>query len=148
MFDVTLEKVITLTVFLPAITATGGNSGLQSSTVTVRGLVTGRVSSGLMFRTVTREIGIAAVIGFACGLTAALVAWLWFGEELVGICVGTAMFLAISVAVVLGVLVPIVLDRMGVDPAIASGPFITTTNDVLGLFIYLGLATILIQQFA
>ena len=147
MFDVTLARMITLAAFIPAITATGGNSGLQSSTVTVRSLVTGHVSSGLMLRTILREIGTAAVIGLACGIAASAVAWLWFQQALVGICVGTAMFLAISVAVTLGVLVPIVFDRTGIDPAIASGPFITTTNDILGLLIYLGLATLLVHRF-
>lgn len=146
VFDATLERVIILASFLPAITAKGGNSGLQSSTVTVRGLVTGHVSSGLLVRTIVREIGTAAVIGLACGAAASAVAWLWFKHPLVGVCVGCAMFLAISVAVILGVLVPLALDRTGVDPAVASGPFITTTNDILGIFIYLGLATILMGR--
>jgi len=145
LFEATLSQVIALAAFLPVITATGGNSGLQASTVTVRGLVTGQVSSGLILKTVVRECGIALVIGLTCGATASSVAWLWLGETLVGICVGLAMFLAISVAVLMGVLVPMTFDRLGVDPAIASGPFITTTNDILGFFIYLGLATLMLQ---
>ncbi len=147
LFDVTLEKVITLAAFIPVIMATGGNSGLQSSTVTVRGLVTGHVSSGLVLRTVLREIGTAVVIGLVCGSAASGVAWFWFGEPLVGVCVGVAMFSVICIAVCLGVLAPLVFSRVGIDPAVASGPFITTTNDILGLFIYLGLATILVQRF-
>ena len=83
----------------------------------------------------------------ACGAAATAVAWLWFKHPLVGICVGIAMFLAISVAVILGVLVPLLFDRLGIDPAVASGPFITTTNDVLGIFIYLGLATMMMSRF-
>lgn len=147
MFDATLSQLIALATFLPVITATGGNSGLQSSTVTVRGLVTGHVSSGLLLRTVLREIGTAAVIGLACGVAASAVAWFWYGQGLVGACVGIAMFLAISAAVLMGVLVPIVFSRVGIDPAVASGPFITTTNDIMGFFIYLGLATILMRKF-
>lgn len=147
LFDVTLEKVITLAAFIPVIMATGGNSGLQSSTVTVRGLVTGHVSSGLVLRTVLREIGTAVVIGLVCGLAASAVAWFWFAEPLVGVCVGVAMFSVICIAVCLGVLAPLVFSRVGIDPAVASGPFITTANDILGLFIYLGLATILVQRF-
>ncbi len=146
-FDVTLEKVITLAAFIPVIMATGGNSGLQSSTVTVRGLVTGHVSSGLILRTVLREMGTALVIGVACGIAASGVAWIWFGETLVGLCVGISMFLVISLAVLLGVLSPLLFHRIGIDPAVASGPFITTANDILGLTIYLGLATILVQRF-
>ncbi len=147
LFDVTLEKVITLAAFIPVVMATGGNSGLQSATVTVRGLVTGHVSSGLVLRTVLREIGTAVVIGVVCGAAASGVAWFWFGEALVGVCVGISMFLVICLAVCLGVLAPLVFHKAGIDPAVASGPFITTTNDVLGLFIYLGLATIMVQRF-
>ena len=147
MFDVTLEKVITLAAFIPVIMATGGNSGLQSSTVTVRGLVTGHVSTGLILHTILREMGTAAVIGLACGAAASGVAWFWFGEALVGICVGVSMFLVISLAVLLGVLSPLVFHKVGIDPAVASGPFITTTNDIVGLSIYLGLATYMVQRF-
>ncbi|MDP6778049.1 MAG: magnesium transporter [Candidatus Latescibacteria bacterium] len=145
-FDVTLEKAITLAAFIPVIMATGGNSGLQASTVTVRGLVMGNVASGLLVRTVLRETGTAVVIGLICGLAASGVAWIWFGEALVGVCVGVAMFLVICLAVLLGVLAPLFFNRVGIDPAVASGPFITTTNDILGLLIYLGLATLLIQK--
>ncbi len=146
MFDVTLEKAITLAAFIPVIMATGGNSGLQASTVTVRGLVIGNVSSGLLLRTVVREVGTAVVIGLFCGVAASAVAWIWFGETLVGLSVGVAMFLVICLAVLLGVLAPLLFNRVGIDPAVASGPFITTTNDILGLLIYLGLATLLIQK--
>ena len=144
-FDVTLERVITLAAFIPVIMATGGNSGLQASTVTVRGLVTGHVFSGLVLRTVLREMGAAVVIGVTCGVVASGVAWLWFGEPMVGICVGASMFIVISLAVFLGVVSPLAFHRLGIDPAVASGPFITTTNDIVGLFIYLGLATLMLQ---
>jgi magnesium transporter len=147
MFDATLKEFLVLAFFMPAIPAMGGNSGLQSSTVTVRGLVTGHVSAGLVLRTVLREVGTGTVIGLACGAAASAVAWVWFGEPVVGACVGAAMFLAISVAVFLGVLVPILFDRVGIDPAVASGPFITMTNDILGYFIYFGLATVLMRRF-
>jgi len=147
VFESTLEQVIALAAFLPVITATGGNSGLQSSTVTVRGLVTGHVHSGMVMRTVWRELGSAMVIGLVCGLSASGVAWIWMDEPIVGVCVGLAMFLAISTAILMGVLVPLIFNRIGIDPAVASGPFITTTNDILGFFIYLGLATVLLQYF-
>ena len=139
--------MITLAAFIPVIMATGGNSGLQASTVTVRNLVTGQASPRSILRMVLREVGTAVVIGAACGIAASAVAWLWFQEPLVGVCVGGAMFLVITLAVFLGVLAPVVFQRVGIDPAVASAPFITTANDILGLFIYLGLATILIERF-
>ena len=132
-FEVTLERAITLASFIPVIMATGGNSGLQASTVTVRSLVTGHLSSGLMLRMVFREVGAGAVIGLACGVAASTVAWLWFGHVFVGVCVGIAMFLVIGFAVFLGVMTPIFFNRVGIDPAVASGPFITTANDVAGM---------------
>ena len=147
VFDVALERVITLAAFIPVIMATGGNSGLQASTVTVRNLVTGKASPRSILRMVLREVGTAVVIGAVCGIAASAVAWLWFQEPLVGVCVGGAMFLVITLAVFLGVLAPVVFQRVGIDPAVASAPFITTANDILGLFIYLGLATILIERF-
>lgn len=146
MFEVTLAEAITLAVFIPVIMATGGTSGLQSATVTVRSLVTGQISSGLIMRTVLRELGSAAFIGLACGLTATGLAWFWIGSPLVGICVGVAMLLVITMSVLLGVLAPLVFQRFGIDPAVASGPFITTANDILGLAIYLGLATMLVKS--
>jgi len=146
LYDVTLERVITLAAFIPVIMATGGNSGLQTSTVTVRGLVTGHVSPGMVLRTVLREMGTAGVIGVTCGVCASGVAWVWFGQPAVGACVGLAMFLVIALAVLLGVLTPLAFHRIGIDPAVASGPFITTANDVLGLLIYLGLASVMVHR--
>ena len=113
----------------------------------MRGLATGLLTAGLVRRTILREMGTAILIGATCGAAASGVAWLWFGEPLVGACVGISMFLVICLAVLLGVLVPLVFHRVGIDPAVASGPFITTANDVLGLTIYLGLATLLIKKF-
>lgn len=146
LFEVTLSEAITLAVFIPVIMATGGTSGLQSATVTVRSLVTGQISPRLILHTILREMGSAALIGLTCALAATGLAWFWIGNTLVGICVGVAMFLVISISVMLGVVAPLVFERLGIDPAIASGPFITTTNDILGLAIYLGLATMLVQQ--
>jgi magnesium transporter len=147
MFDATLKQTIALAAFIPIIMAMGGSSGLQSCTVTVRGLVTGHVIPGLIMRTVLREIGTAAAIGLTCGVAAGVIAWFWFDEPTLGVCVGTSMFLVISIAVLLGVLAPLIFDRIGIDPAVASGPFITTTNDIIGLTIYLGLATYMVQRF-
>ena len=134
LFDVTLERVITLTAFIPVIIATGGNSGLQSATVTIRGLVTGQVVPGFLLGTILFELGAATVIGGVCGIASSAVARLWFGAATVDISI------MISLAMLLGVITPLVFERLGIDPAIASGPFITTTNDVVGLLIYLSLA--------
>lgn len=146
-FKMTLEEVFTLAAFLPVIMATGGSSGLQACTVTVRGLVTGNVSAGLIFQTIAREIMTAMLIGIVCGGGASLVAWGWFGEAVVGVCVGISMFLVISLAVFMGVSAPMIFHKLNVDPAIVSGPFITISNDIVGVFIYLKLATVMLAYF-
>ena len=147
-FKMTLAEVFTLAAFLPVIMAMGGSSGLQACTVTVRGLVTGQVSTGLVLRTVLREVATAVLIGAVCGAGASLVAYVWFGETLVGICVGVSMLLVICLSVFIGVSAPLIFHRFGIDPAVASGPFITISNDILGVSIYLGLATTLLHYFS
>ena len=147
-FQMTRERAIALAVFMPfipAITATGGNTGLQTSTVTVRGLATGHLDPSHLTGELLKEIRTALVIGIACGGLAGVVARFWTGEPVVGLCIGAAMFLAISVAAGLGILIPLTFRKIGLDPAISSGPFITTSNDITGLLIYLSLATLLLQ---
>lgn len=146
-FKVTLAEVFTLAAFLPVIMAMGGSSGLQTCTVTVRSLVTGQVSTGLVLRTILREVATAILIGAVCGAGASLVAWVWFGETLLGICVGISMLLVICLWVFIGVSAPLIFHRFGIDPAVASGPFITISNDILGVFIYFELATTLLHYF-
>ncbi|MCZ6633041.1 MAG: magnesium transporter [bacterium] len=146
-FKVTLEGMFTLATFLPVIMAIGGSSGLQACTVTVRGLVTGQVSSGMVWRTVLREMGTAVLMGIVCGGLASGVAWVWFGQALIGVCVGVSIFLVICLAIGFGVATPLIFDRLDIDPAVASGPFITISNDILGVFIYLQMATLLMKIF-
>ena len=140
-FQMTLGRAIALAAFIPAITATGGNAGLQTSTVTVRGLATGHLDPSHLKREFLKEIRTALIIGAVCGGVTGAVARFWMGAPVVGVCIGTAMFLAISVAAGLGILIPLTFRKIGIDPAIASGPFITTSNDITGLLIYLSLAT-------
>jgi len=147
-FQMTLDKAIALAMFMPfipAITATGGNAGLQTSTVTVRGLATGHLDPSHVTGELLKEIRTALIIGIVCGGLAGVVARFWTGEPVVGLCIGTAMFLAISVAAGLGILIPLTFRKIGLDPAISSGPFITTSNDITGLLIYLSLATLLLR---
>jgi len=144
-FRLALEDFFALTIFIPVITATGGNTGLQSSTITVRGLATGRLERHHLLPTVLREIRVGGIIAVTCGAAIGIVARLWSGQMIIGVAIGSAMFCAITAAATLGVVVPIALKKLGKDPAIASGPLITTSNDALGLLIYLGLASVLLK---
>jgi len=140
-FRQTISSLPVIAFFIPAIMAMGGNSGLQATTVTVRGLATGHINPSRILEVVIREVSTALLLGVVCGLLLGLVVRFWQGHPMLGLVVGFSMFFGISTAATLGALVPIILKRLNVDPAVASGPFITTMNDVLGLLIYLGLAT-------
>lgn len=143
-YEMTLEQTMGLVAFVPAIMATGGNSGIQTSTVTVRSLATGDLDPGRVLEAFLREVRVALVLALLCGLASGLVAHLWVGERNIGLVVGAAMFLGISIAATFGALLPLGFRKVGIDPAVACGPLITTTNDIISLFIYLTLAKMLI----
>jgi magnesium transporter len=145
-FRPAIQHVIALASFIPVITAMGGNVGLQTSTLMVRGLAMGRIEAAEIGAVFLKELAVGLMMGTICGTIVGVVAYLWHGPAMLGMVVGLAMFAAITVAAVMGTLMPIVLKKIGVDPAISSGPFVTAANDITGLVIYLGLATLLLQQ--
>ncbi|MGD8240454.1 MAG: magnesium transporter [Armatimonadota bacterium] len=144
-FEVTLKEAIVLVAFIPIIVATGGNSGLQSATITVRGLALGIVQSWGVRTLLMREVLTAVIIGVVCGATLGTLGGLWAQQTVIGWIVGLSLCAAILVATTLGAVTPVVLDRLRVDPAVASGPFITTANDALGLMIYFTIASALLR---
>ena len=151
-FETTLDRVVMLAFFIPVIMGISGNTAIQSSTIAVRGLATGEIRFGDIFWMLRRELTVAGIVAVVCAL--AIMAFVYavsvlgFGPppavlsvaRLVGV-VGAAMFAGILVAVLLGTLMPMLCHRAGVDPALASGPFITTLIDISTQVIYLGLAT-------
>lgn len=145
IFSDTLTKLHALVLFIPGIMAMGGNSGVQTSTVTIRNIAIGSAPSGSVFSSVLREVRIALTMGLALGVLVFGVAHFWTGDTIVGGCVGIAMCSAIVLASALGGLIPIAFSRFGVDPAVASGPLITTMNDSLSLLIYFGISITLLH---
>lgn len=146
LFKVTLSHVLVLVTFIPVITGMGGNLGLQSSTISVRGWATGRISLYSFRHHLFKEIKVALLMAAACGLTVGIVAYLWHGgPSLLGIVVGLSMFCAMNIAVLMGTLMPAILRRLGIDPAVASGPFVTTANDIVGILVYMVIATIFLK---
>jgi magnesium transporter len=143
-FEATLQAKLTLAVFIPVIMATGGNSGIQASTMMVRAISKGDVDPFMIRRRLLREMGTAMILAIACGLVLYGIALWWKDDSFLAMVVGLAIFIAISSTTLFGFTTPLVFRKLGVDPAIASGPLITTLNDVLGLAIYLGLATFLL----
>ncbi|MEE9119256.1 MAG: magnesium transporter [Calditrichia bacterium] len=140
-FEGTLVQIIALTFFMPVIMAMGGNSGIQSSIIVIRGLATGEISVESTWRRFFREFRVSLFIGFIFGVIMLLVVGLWLGNYMMGLIIGFALNLVILQATLFGGLIPFFLKRVDIDPALASGPFITTFNDILGLLIYLVLIT-------
>ena len=147
LFKVTLETVLTLITFVPVITGMGGNVGTQSSSIIVRGLATGRVTMDTIFKVIWREARIGVLMGITCGIMVGIVALAWHHEPLVGIVVAVSMTISMMVAATMGACVPALFHKLDIDPAIASGPFVTTSNDIVGILIYMGTATLFLKYF-
>ena len=145
IFKVALHDAIVLVTFVPVITGMGGNVGIQSSSITVRGLATGDVDLQRLGRTIFKEVRVGLLMALACGFTLGAIAEIWHHNPALGFAVGSAMAAAIVVASLMGTLVPIVFKRLGVDPAVASGPFVTTANDITGILIYLSISTVFLK---
>ena len=145
IFKVALHDAIVLITFIPVITGMGGNVGIQSSTITVRGLATGGVELHRLGRTIFKEVSAGLLMALACGFTLGVVAEVWHQNPPSGVAVGSAMAAAIVVASLMGTLVPIAFKRLGVDPAGASGPFVTMANDITGILIYLSIFTLFLK---
>jgi len=143
-FSNQLDKMVVLTFFIPLLAGMGGNVGTQSSTVTVRGIATGFINKETVRKTITRELMIGVLIGGIMGSMVAILAYFWQYNMKLGIVVGLSMMANIFTAATMGTLVPLFFKRVGIDPAVASAPFITTAIDVLGLIIYSTLASILL----
>ena len=141
LFKLTLKEVIALISFIPVITGMGGNVGGQSATIMVRGFATGRVDFSTLRQVFFKEVRVGLIMGGVCGLTVGLVAWAWHANPYLGLVVGLAMVIAMAVASTMGVVAPAAFKKLGIDPAIASTPFVQTANDITGILIYFGLAT-------
>ncbi len=146
-FQLTLEKVIALAFFIPVITGMGGNIGIQSSTITVRGLASGQIVFGEIRKALFKELKQALIMGVVCGVVVGLVAYYLGKSPLLGFVLMTSMFIAILVAALTGVAIPLLFEKVNIDPAIAGGPFITTANDITGVLIYFMLAAWLFRLF-
>ena len=146
-FEVTLREAVFLFTFVPAIMGMGGNIGSQTSTIAVRGLATGRLSlgHGTMKTFLWQQIKVGTILGIVCSLIVGLGAMLWEQSPVYGLVVGISLFVAVMLASINGVLIPILFEKLGVDPAVAAGPLVTTSNDITGILIYFGLASVFIE---
>jgi magnesium transporter len=141
LFDATIQEIVALAVLMPIVAGMGGNAGSQTMTVTVRALATKDLDIYNAGRIIRREIGVGLLNGAIFATLVGLVAGFWFDNPQLGGIIATAMVVNMLVAALAGILIPLLLDRFGADPAVASAVFVTTITDVVGFFAFLGLAT-------
>jgi magnesium transporter len=142
-FDGTLSKILLLASFMPIISAISGNTGLQSAAIIIRGLSTGHVKLADWRHAVARQLGTTLILGAACGITLGIIGALWYGKWTFGILVAVGMFASVNIAGAVGTAIPLVSKKLGFDPALTAGPFETAFQDVVGISIFLGMATLL-----
>ena len=142
--ETTLSSMVMLAAFFPVIIGMGGNAATQSLAVAVRGLATGTITASDMVTAVYKEGRIGLSLGLIYGVLLGGVAWFWQGTVMLGLVVGVAIWSSMSIAAILGGVLPLCFARIRIDPAVASGPFLTTAIDVIGLAIYLTTARLLL----
>jgi magnesium transporter len=140
LFDATIEQIVALAVLMPIVAGMGGNAGSQTMTVTVRALATKEIDIYNAGRIIRREMGVGFLNGLTFALLIGLVAGFWFQSPEIGCIIAAAMIVNMFVAALAGILIPLVLDRFGADPAVSSAVFVTAVTDVVGFFAFLGLA--------
>ena len=141
-FEGSIAKMVALAVLMPVVASMGGNAGTQTMTVTVRALATRELSSANAGRIVRRELLVGLLNELVFATILGTVAALWFGVTDLGLVIALAMVTVLTAAALGGILIPLILTRLGVDPAVSSGPFTTTITDVIGFLSFLGIATI------
>ncbi|MFN0219729.1 MAG: magnesium transporter [Hyphomicrobium sp.] len=141
-FDATIEQMVALAVLMPIVASMGGNAGMQTMAVTVRALATNKLGPVNAPRVITREALVGVFNGLILSSILAVVVYLWFGSGKLGAVIGAAMIVNAIVAGLAGILIPLAMDKLDLDPAPASGVFVTMLTDVVGFFSFLGLATI------
>ena len=143
-FQDAISRMVALAVLMPIVASMGGNAGTQTLTVAVRALATKDLTPANFWRVVRREVLVGLINGLVFAAIIGIVGAFWFGMPMLGVVIALAMIINLIVAALVGVLVPVTLERLGVDPALASGTFVTTVTDVVGFFVFLGLASVLL----
>jgi len=142
LFEETLDKVVALAVLMPIVASMGGIAGTQTLTLMIRGLAMGKISSSNSRWLAYKEITISVISGVVWAIVVGIISYLWFQEIKISLILGTAMIINLVVAAIVGFAIPLLMKRVGIDPALAGGVALTTATDVIGFVSFLGLATI------
>ena len=143
-FEAAITQLVALAVLMPIVASMGGNAGTQSLTVAVRALATKDLTGANMWRFIRREVFVGLANGIIFAVVIGVVGMVWFGSPMLGYVIATAMIINMVMAGFAGTVVPVLLERAGIDPALASGAFVTTVTDVVGFFAFLGLAAMVL----
>ncbi len=143
-FEAAIAQIVALAVLMPIVASMGGNAGTQSLTVAVRAIATKDLTSANVWRVIRRECMVGLINGLIFAVVMGVVGVLWFGGPELGYVIAAAMVINLVVAGLAGTVIPVILDRIGIDPALASGAFVTTVTDVVGFFAFLGLAAMVL----
>ncbi len=143
-FEATIAQFVALAVLMPIVASMGGNAGTQSLTVAVRAIATKDLTGSNVWRVIRREVLVGLVNGVVFAVVMGIVGVMWFGGPELGYVIAAAMVINLVMAGLAGTVIPVLLDRVGVDPALASGAFVTTVTDVVGFFAFLGLAAMVL----
>ena len=141
VFEASITQIVALAVLMPIVASMGGNAGTQALTVAVRAIATKDLTGANVWRVIRREVMVGLVNGLTFALVMGIVGILWFGSPALGGVIAVAMIINLVIAGLAGILIPVTLERVGIDPALASGAFVTTVTDVVGFFAFLGLAS-------
>jgi len=144
IFEHTIASVVALAVLMPIVAGIGGNAGTQAVTVVVRGIAVREIGFRDVWRVLRKEVAVGLFNGAFLASVTGLIAGIWFGQPLIGAVIGAAMVINLVAAGVSGTLIPLTLEKLGFDPAVASPVFLTTVTDVVGFFAFLGLATVVL----
>ncbi|MFP7673668.1 magnesium transporter [Marivita sp. S0852] len=143
-FEAALAQIVALAVLMPIVASMGGNAGTQSLTVAVRALATKDLTGSNVWRVIRREVLVGLINGLAFAIIMGIVGVVWFGIPMLGVVIAAAMVINLVVAGLAGTVIPVVLEKLRIDPALASGAFVTTVTDVVGFFAFLGLAVVVL----
>ena len=144
LFEGTISKLVALAVLMPIVASQGGNAGTQGLTVAVRALATRSLTYSNVGRVIVREIAQGVANGIFFGVIMGVISYFWFGQAVLGLVIGLAMIINLFAAALAGILIPLGLEKLGFDPALSSGAFVTTVTDVVGFFSFLWLASVIL----
>ncbi len=144
LFEETLQSIVALAILMPIVASMGGNAGTQSLTVVVRQLALGDIAKYDAYRTIKKEVILSLANGLVFAIIMGIIASVWFDKGLLGVVIGLSMIINLFMAGFIGSMVPLLLKRMDIDPAIGSTVILTTVTDVVGFFSFLGLATVIL----